>query len=531
MINHFMNRTYKAGAYTRLSIVEDEIKESASITNQKTCIKDYADKNDIEIYDYYVDDGYSGGNFERPAFKKLLNDIECGLINCVITKDTSRLGREFIETGNYIYKYFPEKDVRYIAILDNYDSENPNGADDFIPFKTVVNDMYLRDTSRKIKNTRHGLMKEGLFVGSSVPYGYKRSDEDSRKLVIDEYAANIVKRIFKMKKDGIKDNMIARTLTNEGILPPNIYKDKKMNKTYTSNLWKASSIKTILTNEVYIGTMIQGKYERVSLKSKKKKLLPKYKWIIKKNNHEAIIKSDLFEKVNATYIKYNNDDTRCRKYDYLLKGLVVCADCGKTMLVRRCKSKCRKTKNQEYAVYCCRTYATYRNKVCSMHYYREEDLNKLVLNEIKSIFVKNSDNKQLDKQYEETLSKSNILEKYQNELNDSQNKIKELDKAISGLYVDKVSNIISEDEFTSIKSNLEKDRNVLNGKINNLKIMLDESKDTFMNEKTKAEMINEFLKAKKLNKQQVCDLVNKITIDKDKNVKIYFKFNINGDVV
>ena len=184
-------KKYIAAAYTRLSIAESKDGgESLSITNQKDYIKKYCEENNIELYDFYVDDGFSGGNFDRPAFKKMINDLECGLINCVITKDTSRLGRDFIETGSYIYKYFPEHDIRYIAILDNFDTENPNGADDIIPFKTVVNHMFLRDTSRKITSVRHDLMKKGLFVGSSVPYGYKRSDEDNRRLVVDNYAAN-----------------------------------------------------------------------------------------------------------------------------------------------------------------------------------------------------------------------------------------------------------------------------------------------------------------------------------------------------
>ena len=222
--------TYKAGAYIRLSLADDDKDadtESVSIKNQRSLITEYAKNNNIELVDYYVDDGYSGGNFERPGFKRLINDIECGYINCVITKDTSRLGREFIETGNYMFKYFPEHNVRYIAILENYDTANPNGVEDIIPFKTVINDMYLKDVSRKIKSVRHDMMTKGLFVGSSVPYGYKRSEEDSRKFVIDEYAAQVVKRIFDMAEKGNSPLMIARALTEDGIQPPNIYKGKK----------------------------------------------------------------------------------------------------------------------------------------------------------------------------------------------------------------------------------------------------------------------------------------------------------------
>lgn len=524
------NKIYKAGGYGRLSVVENEDKEeSVSITNQKKCIEEFAKNNHIELYDFYIDDGFSGGNFDRPGFKRLIHDIECGIINCVITKDTSRLGRDFIETGNYIYKYFPEHDVRYIAILDNFDTENPNETDDIIPFKTVVNDMYLKDTSRKIKSVRHGLMNKGLYVGSSVPYGYKRSKEDNRKFVIDEYAASIVKKIFKMKLDGMTDNMIAKDLTNEGILPPNIYKERKMNKTVTSNLWKASSVKTILKNEVYVGILIQGKYERVSLKSKKKRLLPKSRWIIKKNNHEPIIDKEVFEKVNKGF-KESKSDIRVRKYDYLLKGLVMCADCKKAMLVRRCKSQSKNTKDEVYAIYCCRTYASYRNGVCSMHYYREDDLNKLVLDEIKKHFIKYSNDSVLREKYKEILSNSNLLEETKNELDLLQKKLKDIDKAISALYKDKTIGLITSLEFVSIKNDFAKDKQQLENKISELKVILCNLKDNLLDDKTKNQMIKNFLLIKNPTKKMIETLVHKITIDENKNVRIYFKFHLDGDM-
>lgn len=526
------NRAYKAGGYGRLSVVENEDgEESVSITNQKKYIEEFARKNNIELYDFYIDDGYSGGNFDRPGFKRLINDIECGAINCVITKDTSRLGRDFIETGNYIYKYFPEHGVRYIAILDNFDTENPNATDDIIPFKTVVNDMYLKDTSRKIKSVRHGLMNKGLFVGSSVPYGYKRSEEDNRKLVVDEYASNIVKKIFKMKSDGMTENMIARQLIDESILPPNIYKERKMDKTVTSNLWKATSVKTILRNEVYIGTLIQGKYERVSLKSKKKRLLPRNRWIIKENNHEPIIDKDLFDKVNNKVTKRSKIGTRVRKYDYLLKGLVVCADCGKPMLVRRCKSQSKKRKDEIYTIYCCRTYATYRNNVCSMHYYREDELNKLVFDEIRKHLVKYSDDRTLGEKYKSILTTSNLLEDSKNAFDTAQRKLVDIDKAISELYKDKTIGLITSDEFVSIRNDFAKEKQLLENKITALKLMLSNLRDNLLTEKTINKMIKDFLKVRNPTKQMLELLINKITIDENKNVRIYFNFNINGEML
>lgn len=524
MIDYLTNKTYKAGAYVRLSIEDDNKDiESVSITNQRAYIKDFAIKNNIEIYDYYVDDGYSGGNFERPGFKRLINDIQNGLINCVITKDMSRLGREFIETGNYVFKYFPEHNIRYIAILDNYDTLTPNGMEDILPFKAVINDMYLKDISRKIKSVRHEKMKAGLFVGSSVTYGFKRSDEDNRILVIDEYAAGIVNRIFNMKDDGMTYGMIARTLTNEGILPPDVYRGKKLKKvTITTNIWKPSTVKAILENEAYIGNLIQRKFERVSLKSKKKRLLPRSKWIIKEGVLPQIVSKELFEKVNAPKRK---TDTRFRQYDYLLKGLVVCADCGKTMLVRRVKSQ--SDPNNVHAIYACRTYATYRNNVCSMHYYREDALNEIVLKKLRDILIKYSQSEKLDKTYKTSICNLNLLENYEKELSVVRNKIVTIDKAISELYKDKANNIITSDEFSGIKSELEKDRKDCVSKVNDLEILLGESKNALTDEKTKMKWINEFLKSKTPEKEIIKILVNRIEINEDKTIKIYLNFNLN----
>ena len=524
MINYLTNKTYKAGAYLRLSI-EDENKdlESISIKNQRAFIQEYALKNNIEIYDYYVDDGYSGGNFDRPGFKKLINDIEKGVIDCVITKDMSRLGREFIETGNYVFKYFPEHNIRYIAILENYDTLNPNGVEDILPFKAIINDMYLKDISQKIKSVRHNMMKKGEFVSGTVPYGYKRSEENNKILVIDEYAAPIVKRIFEMKDNGITNGMIARTLTKEGILPPDVYRGKKLKQiTVTTNLWKSDAIKHILQNENYIGTLIQGKYERVSLKSKKKRLLPKSKWIVKKNALPSIISDELFKRVNTPKRK---NDTRQRQYDYLLKGFVVCADCGKTMSVRRVKKKSDST--QITPIYICRTYARFRNHVCTMHYYKEEELNKLVLDEIKSLLLKYSKNETLEKKYETVLYNFDTLKEYELGLKNLREKIKVIDKAISDLYKDRASGLINHDELFGIKKDLEIERKENIKKIENLERLVEETKALLTDKTLKMKKINDFLKVKGLNKEIIKILIDKIEISKNKQVKIFFNFRIN----
>ena len=242
----------------------------------------------------------------------------------------------------------------------------------------------------------------------------------------------------------------------------------------------------------------------------------------------CVIDKDVFEKVNYKASNVNKDDTRYRKYDYLLKGLVVCADCGKTMLVRRCKSKSKKNNGKVYAVYCCRTYATYRNNICSMHYYKEEELNDLVLKKIRNILIKYSNDDELSKQYDSDLSTYNFLDTYKKQLDTNQLKLKDIEKAISELYMDKVKGIITEDDLVTIKKNLEVEREEINRKISDLNIMISNTKNNLLNEESKRKLINNFLKTKKFSKQMLSDMINKITIDEKKNVEIYFKFNING---
>lgn len=525
----YLNNIYRAGAYIRLS-KEDENgeAESASVINQRNYIKEFAEKNGFEIYDYYIDDGYSGGNFDRPNFKRLIEDIENKKINTVITKDISRLGRDFIETGHYMFKYFPEHNVRYIAITENFDTYKPNGVEDIIPFQAVINDIYLKDTSRKIKSIRHNKMEQGLFVGSTVSYGYKRAEEDNRKFEIDEYSANVVKKIFNLREQGKNYAMIARELTNDGIEPPSVYNGKKIKKTYTTNIWKASSIKTILTNEIYIGNLVQRKFERVSYKSKKKKMIPKEDWIIVENNHPAIISKEQFSKVNDMEYKPNSSIgmTRTKKYDYLLKGLVVCADCGKMMYVRKSYRKNKKKPVIDEAHYCCKTNVTYRNSVCSLHYFREPELNEKVIKELREVLRKYANKTELEKSYDKKLQELNNNIEFEKELESHKNKLNVIAKAVSDLYKDRASDIITSEDFYKIKEGLDEEKQKVRKKIEDIEVMLGKIKKSSQDNAQKEKAIQEFLKLKKPNKIIMQKLIKRIEIDELKNVKIYFNFNL-----
>ena len=514
----------KVAAYIRLSKEDEKEGESESVSNQRELIQKYVLQNNLGTCEFFIDDGYSGGNFERPNFKRMIYEIENGNITTVITKDTSRLGRDFIETSHYMFRYFPEHNIRYIAILENFDTFNPNGVEDMIPFQTIINDWYLKDTSKKIKSVRQNKMRQGLYMGSTVPYGYKRSKEDNCKFVIDEYASEIVKRIFKMRLEGIKPTMIARTLSDEKISPPSIYNGKNIKKTFTTYLWNLSTVNQILSNPIYIGNMVQRKFDKVNYKSKKKIKLKEEDWIVVEDCVTPIINKEDFNNVQRMR---KNNDTRCSKgYSYLLKGLVVCGDCGRVMSVRRRtrKQKIKDDKIETY--YCCSNNIRYRHGICSLHYFQEKKLNDIVISYLKDTFHRYVNKKDLEKVGKQKEKNKCETQNLGSEIFKYNKKIDNLKEALKNLYIDKISNVISEEEFIEIKQQLENDKNEYINKVNELNQIVKQINENSDNTSIIDKKIQEFLDLKKPNKQILMDLIEKIEIMQDKQVKIYVKFNL-----
>ena len=285
---------YSAALYIRLS-KEDGRKDSGSIGSQRELLKNFAFENGFSVFGEYVDDGFSGTNFERPAFKKMISDIENGKINLVITKDFSRLGRDYISAGQFTEIYFPSKGVRYIAVTDGYDSEN--SLSDMIPFKNIVNEMYARDISRKIRSAFFARMKAGDFIGAFTPFGYRRSSENRHKLVPDEKTAPLVKRIFFESASGKTPLEIAKGLDSDKIPTPLDFR----NGISKSKKWSSATVLKILHNKVYLGHMVQGKTEKISFKSGKSRNVPEERIIEVKNTHEALVDEETFEKANRKY--------------------------------------------------------------------------------------------------------------------------------------------------------------------------------------------------------------------------------------
>lgn len=378
-----VDKIYHAAIYVRLSKEDGDVAsaakaESNSISNQKNLIKDFLkDKDDIIVVSERVDDGYSGSNFERPGFQMMMEDIKRGTVDCVIVKDLSRFGREYIDSGKYIERLFPALGVRFIAVNDHIDSKEESGRDDIVvPFKNLMNDAYCRDISIKIRSHLEVKRKNGEYIGAFTPYGYKKDENDRNRLIPDLYAAGVVKDIFWMKLHGMSQTAIADCLNRQGILSPMEYKHslgiriQDNFKTHEQAEWSSMSVRRILENEVYVGTLVQGRHSTPNHKIKKIVDKPEEEWIRIEDSHEAVISKREFSIVQRLL----GMDTRTSPNEeevYVLSGLVVCADCGAPMIKRNVPAG-----GKVYSYYICSKNAA--TKECGTHRIPKEKLESLV---------------------------------------------------------------------------------------------------------------------------------------------------------
>ncbi|MBQ5445919.1 MAG: recombinase family protein [Lachnospiraceae bacterium] len=526
-------KIYKAAIYVRLSKEDGDVSdaskaESNSISNQKELIKDFLkDKQDIVIVSERVDDGYSGVNFERPAFQLMLEDIKQGKVDCVVVKDLSRFGRNYIESGRYIEKIFPMLGVRFIAINDNYDSLTGKSQTDeiVIPFKNLINDAYCRDISIKIRSHLDVKRRKGEFIGSFTIYGYAKDEHDHNKIVIDEYAAGVVRDIYQWKISGMSQQRIADKLNDMGVLSPAEYK-KSCGIKYSANLqtkkqaiWSAVAITRILTNESYTGTLIQGKVTTPNYKVKKTVIKDEEDWVVIPNAFEAIITKEQFDMVQEILKK----DTRVapdKKSVYLFSGIAVCGDCGRQM-----SRKVSTVSGKKYVYYMCS--ANKKEGVCSSHRIREDELEKAVVTYLNS-YIDELENIQHFLEFIDKLPYQEVNVKRLNmrivQLEEDAQKYEKLKVSV---YEDLKDELISKEEYISMKQEFEKRRRASLDSIAQIKIEI----ETLASRNGKHhEWIESFLANKgieKLERNVVVELIDYIKIYEDKRIEIVFRYADN----
>ena len=377
---------WRAALYTRLSREDGDKPESDSIANQRALLEDFAARQpDLQIAGRYSDDGFTGTNFQRPDFQRMIADIEAGKINCVIVKDLSRFGRDYINSGRYLERWFPEHGVRFLAINDHIDSEN-GPYDMLLPFKNVFNEQYARDISNKVKSAMQSKQRQGQFIGAFASYGYRKNPEDHNKLLIDPCAAAVVQRIFDLYEQGNGKIRIAKLLNEEGIPSPGVlYYQRKgqSDPRRVNHKWADQTVKNIVRSEVYIGNMVQGKTGTLSYKSRKLVGKPEEEWIRVEGTHEPIISRELWDTVASIDKKKVRKSSAADGYKSIFTGLVYCADCGFKMRNHVERFTYKDGTPGRYSSFICGNYSRSGKGACTIHTIYENVLTQLVLEDIR----------------------------------------------------------------------------------------------------------------------------------------------------
>ncbi len=526
-ISNQKTKSFRVGLYMRLSREDGDKEESSSVTNQREMLKRYvSEQENFFIVKEYVDDGYTGTNFDRPGFKQMIEDIEAGIIDTVITKDLSRLGRERLGVGHYTEIYFPEHNVRYIALLDNIDTYFDAGMNDMAPFKGVINDMYVRDISKKIRSSLIERKKAGNFLGVTAPYGYQKDPNNKFHLIINEKEAKVVKRVFKLYLEGNGLTRIAQILTKDGIPVPGESRDiGKTRRTALYSSWKQTTIRRILDNRVYLGELVQFKRRKINYKSKRRITVPEEERYICRGTHEAIIDEESFNAVQNILKK--NKSFKGSKHDYLFKGLLFCSECGARLNVTYSNYALKRYGEYRYTTICY-SYSRLYSDICTRHSNSIPELEEVLIKHIKEVCSRYI-NENLQDELISMAKKQKQFELKQitneKKLETLEQKISDIGLYIKNLYMDKVKGVVSENDYVSLVADFTKDRdNLIKEKeelikiINNQKPQIDETAKI-------EKLAKEFLSLEKPTKQLLNELIEKITISENKKINIYFKFN------
>lgn len=515
---------WKVGLYARLSREDEDRKdESNSITNQKLLLKNYIeDKDEFELFKIYEDDGKTGTNFDREGFQEMMADIRTGKINCVIVKDSSRLARDYAGAGDLVEKQLKQLGVRFIAINDGIDTFGHNNhGNDIMAFKFVFNEMYASDISKKVRSSLDIKRKKGEFIGAFATYGYMKDPVDKNKLIIDEVAAKVIKKIFNYYLQGYQQLTIARMLNDEGIPCPSEYKKRKglkyknANRLETTAYWTYSTIHRILNNQVYIGHMVQKKSEKISFKVNKKVSKPEEEQIVVYNTHEPIIDLNTWEKIRRKSSRDTRTSNNNQKIS-LFAGFLKCNDCGRAMH--------RKKGKQGKYYYVCGTYKIYGKNQCSSHSISEDELVEILLKDIQREAKLALMVEEVMELINKHLNNDKKKERWEINLRKLQKEKQKHSSRILESYEDFKGGLLTKDQYLSVKDKYEKQENEIDLQIIKIQEKISSSRQDDVINNTWLEQFKKRGEISELDREVIEELLDKIIVYEDGTIEIHYHF-------
>lgn len=518
------NKIWNATLYLRLSRDDGDKEESNSITGQRELLRDYiSQRPEFREYAVRVDDGFSGSTFERPSFQKMIEDVKAGRTDCIIVKDLSRFGRNYLDAGEYIEKIFPFLGVRFIAVNDNYDSLGDKKASDdlIIPFKNLINEAYCRDISVKIRSQLEIKRKNGQFLGSFAAFGYLKDEQNKNKLVVDQYAADIVRDIFKWKLEGVSPQDIADALNKLGVLSPMEYKRSlgmKFTTSFKTNskaLWSAGTVIRVLKNPIYTGVLIQGKETTPSYKVHKRVTKDESEWSVIEDSHEAIISKIDFDSVQKV-LKCDTRRSPGGKAVGLFSGMIFCGDCGASMVRKTVPAG-----EKKYVYYICSAHK--QDKSCSPHRIRDITLEEIVLDSLKQHISEVVDMSELLEITDTAPLRTAQAQKVQRQLDKKHEEYEKLQKLLMSLYENLADDIIDREEYTRLKASFTVRADEGEKQMDALREQLED----IHNHGTENIWMNEFIKRQgltTLDRAVVVALIDKILIHSNDAVEIIYRW-------
>ena len=536
--------------YERLSRDDEMVGDSNSIVNQKKMLEDYAKQNGYTNIEHFTDDGYSGGSFDRPDWKRMIAGIEDGSIGTVIVKDMSRIGRDYLQVGFYTEVMFKEKEVHFIAIANGVDNQKRESSE-FAPFLNIMNEWYIRDSSRKVTTVLRARGMEGKHTTNNAIYGYRKSEEDKNQWVIDEEAAEVVRRIYRMSLEGKGPYEIARILSEEQIERPSYYLAKRglgtcrsNNNTATPYVWRGATVRDILSKPEYMGHTVNFRSYKESYKDKRAKKTPKEDWVIFKNTQEAIVSEEMWNKVQELRKTVRRTDTVGEANPFT--GLLYCADCGAKMYnhrggagrARNWKGELNGKRRPDRDEYNCSTYNLSRqsyDKQCSQHYIRTEVVRKLVLETIKAVsdYVITNEEEFINRIYSTSRDKQKeSIKSLKRKIAQDTKRVNELNMLMKKLYEDNISGKLSDKRFEFMLSEFENEQDTIEISMENAKAEIEKYESDTVRADKFIELVKRYTDFSELTTPMLNEFVEKILVheadyssgERVQEVEIYLNF-------